>query len=352
MELKRQNKALEDEVAQLRSKLSARPGGGSFIPEIPSVGIPDPLALVPDVPQDIGSVTYSSSTDLSPQEYRLDSFSSPVETGPEPHSSHMAPLFEPAIFSSDLITTNSSALSSVPPSNSWPMPTFFFNQPSTKFWELPILLGPPENVIDGFLVSILHQQRASNIGHLPLRRHSPRPNLRALLHPQSTGSSDFISSTITSVVHSAGILGLAEQIASLYSIYKIVQWQIWPCLKTYEEIPSWLAPVPAQLTSAHPCWVSQMKFPKLRDQVIKQQHLYANNTFLYMYTTSLRVNWPYRDADIFRIENGNISVSPVFEKHIAVLENWSLTEPFTLAYPELQWTCRFTSSPQPRWDSS
>lgn len=78
--------------------------------------------------------------------------------------------------------------------------------------------------------------------------------------------------------------------------------------------------------------------------VIERQDLYANNEFLFMYTTSLCVNWPWKDADIFKFKIGEIMVCNLFEEHILNLENWSLTEPFRFAYPELQWTCRFTSS--------
>lgn len=139
--------------------------------------------------------------------------------------------------------------------------------------------------------------------------------------------------------------GLPEKVASIYMIYKALKWQIKPCLETYEDMPSWFSPRPSQLMCAHPSWVSQIKFPKLRDRVINNQHLYANDRFLAMYTAGLRVNWPFRDVDIFRFENGKVGVTDLFETHILDVDNWSLGEPFISTYPELASLCRYTGLP-------
>jgi hypothetical protein len=136
---------------------------------------------------------------------------------------------------------------------------------------------------------------------------------------------------------------LPEKVASIYMIYKAMQWQIRPTLDTYEDMPEWFSPRPSQHMCPHPSWVSQIKFPKLRDKVISNQALYANERFLIMYTSSLCVNWPYQDADIFKFENGKVGVTDLFENHILKLDNWSLTEPFTYTFPELEGCCRFSS---------
>jgi hypothetical protein len=223
------------------------------------------------------------------------------------------------------------------------IPTSFINQPST-YWELPVRFLPPDNVVDATLISIINTQRlAANNNRRLSRSLSHTPNLESFVYPELNALKDPISSSVAHVLSSTAMHKLPEKIASLYMIFKALQWQIKPSLETYEEMPSWFSPRPSQLVCPHPSWVSQIKFPKLRDKVIHNQLIYANECFLAAYTASLCVNWPFDDGEIFEFKNGKVRVTDLFESHILKLENWSLTEPFTLIYPELEGVCRYTN---------
>lgn len=224
------------------------------------------------------------------------------------------------------------------------IPTSFVNQPPT-FWELPVRFLPPDNPVDMILISIINTQRVAATNSLCFSKSPSRtPNLESFVYPEIHARKDPISSSVAHVLASTAMKRFPERIASLYMIYKALQWQIKPTLDTYEGMPDWFSPRASQLVCPHPSWVSQIKFPRLRDKVINNQPLYANERFLAAYTASLCVNWPFRDVGIFEFDNGKVRITDVFESHVLKLENWSLTEPFTLLYPELEGLCKFSST--------
>jgi hypothetical protein len=342
-ELKQQNEVLREELKQLKATMGAN---ASFhASKTNPIGIASPPWQDQNTPDDISTINSASTYVHSPSS-GFDTLHNATDTTPNALCRQTYISLETPNHDTTVAVSNTAPIWSFPTHNSSSIPTSFVNQPSTKFWEFPVLLSPPENIIDRYLVSILHGQRNENIQSLPIRIFKHRPSICSIVSPDAARPDDMVSSTIAKLIQSAGVSRLAETIGSLYTVYKIMQWQIFPCLKTYNNLPAWLTPRPSQLTVVHPSWVSQVKFPKLRDVVIEQQDMYANNQFLFLYTTSLCVNWPFEEAGILTLENGIITVSEAFEKYILDLGNWSLSEPFSLAYPELQWACTFTSLAQ------
>lgn len=221
------------------------------------------------------------------------------------------------------------------------IPTSFINQPTTVFWEIPVSTLPPNDSISEKLIGILQQERFLNI----MMRHKRPPKLsfRYLFLPNSKPD-DMISYAIINLVKAAGMTRIPEVIAAIWSGYRLIQWQVHPCLETYEGMPSRLKPQPSQLAVPHEQWVSHLQFPNMRDIVIERQDVYANLNFLNLFTQSIRVNWPYRDIDTIDLKaDGSVVISDLFEKHILDTNNWSMTTPFTRAYPEMQWACRYSS---------
>lgn len=80
----------------------------------------------------------------------------------------------------------------------------------------------------------------------------------------------------------------------------------------------------------------------MRDVVIGNQPRYTTEEFQHRYAESLNLNWPYRDVDALSFEGDEIRISEAFRQHVLNLSNWSMDEPFQLAYPELRSTCRYT----------
>jgi hypothetical protein len=166
--------------------------------------------------------------------------------------------------------------------------------------------------------------------------------MRGLLFTDNSLAIDPISRTVASVLSQTAMTDMPAKAASLWCMYQLLRWQICPVLDTYEQVPDWFSPRASQLVQPHAIWISQLKWPKLRDKVINNQHLYANDEFLGHYTRNMNVNWPYRGVDIFYYVDGGVRLTPLFEKHISKLENWSLNAPFAQRYPELSECCRFT----------
>lgn len=240
---------------------------------------------------------------------------------------------------SDSMTANTKLPPSPP--NITTIPTSFVNQPTTKFWEIPVLLLPPENAVSGTLISMVHDIRREHAQSPSEDQFLRDPSFRSFFC-DSSESCDFLSMALANLMISAGMTRVPEMIAAIWGAYKLIQWQIRPCRETYEKLPSHLSPRPSQLVTHHPHWVTMLQFPKLRDKVIERQDLYATSKFLSLYPQSLRIHWPFDDIDTINPENGQ--ATDIFMKHFLNIGNWSLTEPFTQVYPELISVCRYTSS--------
>jgi len=85
-----------------------------------------------------------------------------------------------------------------------------------------------------------------------------------------------------------------------------------------------------------------MLWGKLKDYFMENQDTYATDEFQVLYTSSLNVNWPYRECDCFVFEGNEVRISEAFETHIRTQTNWSMDHLFAQRYPELGAFCKFT----------
>lgn len=75
----------------------------------------------------------------------------------------------------------------------------------------------------------------------------------------------------------------------------------------------------------------------MRDKMV---YMYPNipfDTWFIPYTTTLSLNWPYEPTDtlISLPDSEELSINPVFERHVRDLNNWSLGPAFAKAFPML-----------------
>ena len=99
----------------------------------------------------------------------------------------------------------------------------------------------------------------------------------------------------------------------------------------------WMTPRPSQLFTPHPAWIEFLPWPKMRDKLVSNYQDYAFENWFIPYTLTLSVNWPYEPTDclLSTSENEELTINPVFERHVMRLENWSLGPAFTKAHPAM-----------------
>jgi hypothetical protein len=220
----------------------------------------------------------------------------------------------------------------------------FGSQPSMNPWELPLQFIPPTGPVDAILIGVLDRQKSlarsgASGPHLigPLQ-----PSLTALVNPERSNEVHPVASVLSNLLQRTTLRSLTEKAAALFVMYRLCQWQIAPSLETFRNIPDWFAPQSSQFFTPHPIWVTQIAWARLREIVINEQERYATDEFQHIYTTSLNLNWPYRDVDILNFEGNEVTLTPAFEAHVRSQSNWSLDEAFQMRYPELRDTCKFT----------
>jgi hypothetical protein len=98
--------------------------------------------------------------------------------------------------------------------------------------------------------------------------------------------------------------------------------------------------VESQFSIPHPLWMDFPPWQSLRDRLIRNQHLYSNSEFQFVYLVNLTVNWTGSLDDMFDIvadARGKIQVgvSKAFKHHAGNIKNIALKKPFFDRYPEL-----------------
>jgi hypothetical protein len=140
------------------------------------------------------------------------------------------------------------------------VPTRGLEQPPLQSWEIPLRFIAPTGPVDSILVSLLQRQRALSLeGTTGIDLIGPiSPSLKALLNPEQSHSVHHVASVIANLLQRTSLRSLPEKIAAILIIYSLVQWQISPSQKTYDNIPEWFAPRASQLFTAHPLWATMV----------------------------------------------------------------------------------------------
>jgi hypothetical protein len=211
----------------------------------------------------------------------------------------------------------------------------------------PIRNGPPTCPLDSLLLDFLHerQQQASEGVSTPQLVGPAYPSVSSLLNPARSVNSHPLSKVFTDILATFPDLStLPEKVAVLYVMFLVMRWQIAPTQENYDRLPEWFTPRPSQLFTSHPAWIDHLPWPKMRDRLVRDYNPrdYLFDNFFIPFTTTLSLNWPYEPTDtlLSSPESDELTINPVFERHLRRLENWSLGPTFAKAFPGLQDTYR------------
>ena len=207
-------------------------------------------------------------------------------------------------------------------------------------YTAPVRNIRPTCPLDGLLLDFLtERQRRAAEGVSSQNLVGPAyPSVSSLLNPERSKLAHPLSQVFTDIIGTFPNLStLPEQVAVLYVMFLIMRWQISPTQENYDRLPEWVTPRPSQLFTPHPAWIDHLPWPRMRDKMV---YLYPDipfDTWFIPYTTTLSLNWPYEPTDtlISLPDSDELSINPVFERHLRNLNNWSLGPAFAKAFPML-----------------
>jgi hypothetical protein len=226
-----------------------------------------------------------------------------------------------------------------------PYSTFSKNHTDQQIppWAAPCRNIAPTCPLDGILLDFVQsRQREAAEGVSRRELVGPAyPSVSSLLNPEKTGHplSQVIVDILSNFPH---ISALPEKVAVLYMMFLVLRWQIYPTQDNYERMPEWMTPRPSQLFTLHPAWLDFLPWPKMRDKLVGSYQDYPFENWFIPYTSTLSLNWPYEPTDclLSTSESEELTINPVFERHVMRLENWSLGPAFARAHPAMASTVR------------
>ncbi|KAL8894756.1 MAG: hypothetical protein Q9192_004076 [Flavoplaca navasiana] len=228
-----------------------------------------------------------------------------------------------------------------------PKPSSSFDPPLVAH-TVPIRNIPPTCPLDVILLDFLSDRRARAAeGASPTNLVGPSyPSVSSLLNPSTSMYAHPLSKVFTDILSKfPDLSALPEQVAVLYIMFLIMRWQISPTRENYERLPEWVTPRASQLFTPHPAWVDHLPWPRMRDRMCELWREISLDDWFVPYTTTLSLNWRYEDGDtLLSIGNGGeggeeLSINPVFERHLRDLSNWTLGPAFEKAFPNVADTC-------------
>jgi hypothetical protein len=228
--------------------------------------------------------------------------------------------------------------------SSFPNATCWQSQPSIYAWQIFTKLKTPVTFIDPLMIGVIQSQR-----HLALHGGEvdgtvfPSVNILfnqpGLSKPPSTLTE--VMARNYAILSNRGFALIPEKLASFMCMYRFVQWQISPTHQTYKKLHDWQATRPCQLIIPHPAWMDLPPWGKFRGKVIENQARYDNAEFQNDYASNFSVNFPHDPMKALIFEDGQITVSPLMDKHLSDISNMSMKKPFADKYLEFKDVCRF-----------
>ena len=204
---------------------------------------------------------------------------------------------------------------------------------------------PSSCPLDGLLLDFLadrRQRSAEGMSNADLIGPA-YPSFHCLFRPELGRLTHDLSRFFTDILATFPDLSTPpEQVAVLYIMFLIMRWIISPNQANYDRLPDWVKPSTSQLHDPHPPWIDHLPWPGLREKLIMYNHQFPVDNFFIPFTTTLSLNWPYEPRDVLvAIPNSmELSMNPIFERHLRDLNNWSLGPAFAKALPELAETVR------------
>jgi hypothetical protein len=204
----------------------------------------------------------------------------------------------------------------------------------------PVRNIAPTCTLDAILLDFLHNRQREAAKGVPKQKlvGPAYPSVSSLLNPEKSVYSHPLSKVFTDILRTfPDISSLPEQVAVLYSMFLLMRWQIYPTAENYHRLPDWLTPRPSQLLTPHPAWIDYLPWPRMRDRLVMSYHEYPFDNWFIPFTGTLSVNWPYEPTDCLLStgETDELIINPVFERHFADINNWTLGPAFAEAFPQL-----------------
>lgn len=219
---------------------------------------------------------------------------------------------------------------------------------------LPAYMTPVRNIaptctLDAILLDFLNNRQREAAKGVPKQKlvGPAYPSVSSLLNPDKSVYSHPLSKVFTDILRTfPDISSLPEQVGTLYCMFLLMRWQIYPTAENYHRLPDWLTPRPSQLLTPHPAWIDYLPWPRMRDRLVMSYHEYPFDNWFIPFTGTLSINWPYEATDCLLStgESDELIINPVFERHFADISNWTLGEAFAEAYPQLVETTKIKPS--------
>lgn len=133
----------------------------------------------------------------------------------------------------------------------------------------------------------------------------------------------------------------------LYNIYALIRWRVVPTKETYKTLPDCMKPNLEQLQTPHSPWMDTFPWPKARSQMVKSFTVRRFDLFSDICASTTSMNWPLgvESVLIWSPDQGKTILNPAYERHVSLLENWSLGLSILEIIPSLQGLVRCKPDP-------
>jgi hypothetical protein len=128
-----------------------------------------------------------------------------------------------------------------------------------------------------------------------------------------------------------------ERLGFGWVIYHYSRWILAPTPETYAKLPVFLRPVQGQMTIRHPMVLDTLPWPRIRLNLIRRWHLYADerDDLFGMFACCVKIRWPWGEEILERDDRNELCIKKGFYDTFMRLGGWGLTPEFIRRYPDL-----------------
>ncbi|KAJ5562155.1 hypothetical protein N7461_000916 [Penicillium sp. DV-2018c] len=128
-----------------------------------------------------------------------------------------------------------------------------------------------------------------------------------------------------------------ERLGLGWVIYHYSRWILKPSPDTFARLPVFLRPVRGQMTIRHPMILDILPWPRIRLNLIRRWHLYANerDDLFGLFACCVKIRWPWGEEILERDERNELGIKKEFYDTFMRLGGWGLTPEFIRRYPDL-----------------
>ena len=131
-----------------------------------------------------------------------------------------------------------------------------------------------------------------------------------------------------------GLESIYVQLAGIFLLKSLMRWTVAPSQRAYANMPQMIRPTASQCLIPHSGQIDLCPLSPVRDALIDKMQDVVD----LMIDSNVNCNWPYPLSSCIEIDSatGHRKLTHLFEKHVAVLENWTLNATFLNIFPELE----------------